>query len=228
MKSIVLLLALFGGLALHAEPPGATDLVPRADSPAKGKLKIPDGESATTVTVKVEPSLDNYTPPASVPAAKPLEENNPFGDANISLTNDVDKAKPYALEILYGEVATPLKPVGGGSPLIPTQEFFAHAKKISIAIAQSDQGKISSTGASVVYHVDQAGKQNDTFWVYIIVRTPTVGKAELKTRLLVNKDVWNVFGGSTSDSSEGAKKYFYWAVRINTAPNSFSAGMTDG
>src|SRR4051812_6943389 len=59
MKTLTLFL-LFAG-ALNAEPAGATDLVPQADSPASEKLKIKE-EPETTVTLQEVPSFMNYQP----------------------------------------------------------------------------------------------------------------------------------------------------------------------
>ncbi len=221
MKSIALLLALSTGLSLYAEPPGATDLVPRSDSPAKEKAKIPESDTTETVTFK-------ESPPAGASAEKPAEGNNLFGNGNALLPTAIGKAKPYVLEILYGEVSKPIEPLFGGSSLVPSAEFHAQAKGLSISMAPSDQGKISSEGATVVYHVEQAGNKNDTFWVYTIVSIPAVEKGELKTRLIINKDEWNVFGGPTRTLGNGTKSYFYWAIRINTELNKFPPGSTDG
>jgi len=218
MKSIAVLLALSSGLTLYAVPAGATDLVPRSDSAAKEQTKIPEGDTTTTVTFSAEPAT-----------AKPsAENNNLFGNGNALLPAAVDKAKPYVLEILYGEVTKPIEPLFGGSSLVPSAEFHAQAKGMSISMAPSDQGKTSSDGATVVYHVEQAGSKNNTFWIYTIVSIPAVEKGELKTRLIINKDEWNVFGGPTKTLSNGSKRYFYWAIRINTQLNKFPPGSTDG
>jgi len=59
MKTLTLFL-LFAGV-LNAEPAGATDLVPRADSPASEKLKIKE-EPKTTVTLQEAPSFMDQPP----------------------------------------------------------------------------------------------------------------------------------------------------------------------
>ena len=228
MKAIAAILAMFCVAGLHAEPVGATDLVPRADSPAKEKLKIPESEPVT-VTIQESPSLSsNYTPPATVPPAKTTDENAIFGDANSSLSDTVDKSKPYAFEILYGEVSIPFEPVTGGSLLIPTPDFFAHAKKISIAVAENDQGKLSDTEVNLVYTIKRVSKSSSSFGLFTILSLPTVEKMALRTQLIMNSNDWNVVAGSTHDSADGTKKYFYWAIRINTELHKFPAGMTDG
>jgi hypothetical protein len=63
---------IFCAVGLHAEPGGATDLVPHFESAAKEKLKIPESQP-TTVVITANPSFLDYRPPATIPLEKPIE-----------------------------------------------------------------------------------------------------------------------------------------------------------
>ncbi|HSH96078.1 MAG TPA: hypothetical protein VK968_18170 [Roseimicrobium sp.] len=64
MKSIGLLFMLCGAL-VRAEPAGATDLVPPDFNPAGDKVKNQGTEPKSVVTLRMQPLLMDYTPPAS-------------------------------------------------------------------------------------------------------------------------------------------------------------------
>jgi len=230
VKFIAVLFALSTGLSFASEPAGATDLVPRYDSAAKEKLKIPEGESTvTTVTFKAESPSGNTAQSASASdGAKSTGELNLFGEGNAELPAAVDKDKPYVLEILYGELSKPMEPSAAGAPVTPSADFYAQAKILSIAMAPCDEGKILGGGASVVYHVEPVAAGGDGFKVYAIISIPAIEKAELKTRLVLNKNTWSLFEGPTRVLKNGTKRYFYWAIRINTELNKFPPGAIDG
>jgi hypothetical protein len=97
----------------------------------------------------------------------------------------IPEAKPYTLEVAYGEIS-----VKDGSPGFsdhPSEEFLEVARRLRVGVTPDDRGTISADDwPEFSYWIE------DDLFLNLYLRTELGGNREINTRIHLDKNEWVV------------------------------------
>jgi hypothetical protein len=123
-------------------------------------------------------------------------------------SGEVAAAKPFLLEVRFSESATALEN--------PPEEFLQSARRVDVAVAESDAGFLSSSDGGLTFTIRRSGT---AFLTQLrLVMPERVGEVAsqrtVNTRTVLAEGKWTQLGATSRSLDGGAPKFFYVFARV--------------